>query len=254
MGSSLGPCDTPFGSGHRAPDGPAATPSATGRPWFWCHAPPRWKDDAAVRARSVAPSDRSASGEPGRCEVSGVAARAVTGVARREGGRRAREYDTPGSEAGSGRAGRGAGRARRPHAAPRPLVAQPGGHRGVPHRLRRLRHLGRLPELALLRGGGRRTGTSSRPCTPPASPPAACRGAGGSFAHHLVDVVARAAGPHHPGRVPAHLLLLPQGLLPGLLAVTARRARWPTATAATRARPASRSSCRTCTATSSSWP
>ncbi len=90
-----------------------------------------------------------AAAGPGRCEVSGVAARRqVEG----RGGRRAREYDTPGSEARSRRAGRGAGRSRRPHAAARRVVAQPGGHRGLPDRDRGLRHLGRLPEFALLRG------------------------------------------------------------------------------------------------------
>ena len=87
-----------------------------------------------------------------------------------------------------------------------------------------------------------------------ASPAAACPAHGGSFALDWWTISPGAADTHHPARVPGHLLLLPQGLLPGLLAVPAgvRGGRRPRSLHA--ARRASRSSSRTCTATSSARP
>ena len=57
----------------------------------------------------------------------------------------------------------------------------------------------------------------------------------------------------HPGRLPRHLLLLSQGLLPRRSSPTRRAARWAKGARAIAARPRSRSSCRTCIATSSTW-
>ncbi len=114
-----------------------------------CAAPcPRWKDEQ--------PSEPGALLSTGWPRAPGFRCEGRQGEAGPwEGGGRAREHDTPGSQARAGRAGRGAGRARRPDAAARRLVAQPRGHRGVPDRRRRLRHLGRVPELPLLRGSRR---------------------------------------------------------------------------------------------------
>ena len=53
------------------------------------------------------------------------------------------------------------------------------------------------------------------------APAFACTG--WNFSPALLD-------PHRPAGLPAHLLLLPPQLLPRLLVVTARRARWPTPT------------------------
>ena len=119
----------------------------------------------------VAPAVRDDG--PGRCEWRGWPPRADG----REGGRRGREHDTRGPEAGSGRAGRGAGRPRRPHAAAGPLVAQPPATVVFLTDCRRLLDLGRLPERQLLRGRGACTGTSSRPLYSPCSPGAACQAA-----------------------------------------------------------------------------
>ena len=54
-------------------------------------------------------------------------------------------------------------------------------------------------------------------CVPGSHPPAC--------GHRLVDDLAGPADPHLPARLPAHLLLLPQGLLPVLLAGRRRPAR-----------------------------
>ena len=67
----------------------------------------------------------------------------------------------------------------------------------------------------------------------------------------LLELLAGAADPDLPARLPPHLLLLPQGLLPVLLVVAAGLRGRRRVTAATAARRGSRSSCRTSTATSS---
>ena len=264
-GASLGPCAAASARARLDADRGASRHSAhvgegagvgggvrTGfAPGFLVHTRPRWKDDEPSEPGSVAESDRTGVDDRAGAKCQGWPRAAVKG-GRQEGGRRAREHDTPGSQARAGRAGRGAGRARRPHAAARPLVAQPGGHRGVPHRRRRLRHVGGLPELPLLRGGGR----APRP--------------------HLAAVLAvhhrqlrarhRRVGRSRGGGSPRACWRSPFPAGSGPPATTTARpttgasgspprgARWPTATPATPARRASRSSCRTCTATSSCWP
>ena len=111
-------------------------------------------------------------------------------------------------------------------------------------RLRRLFDLGRAPERQLLRGAVPvallfavpRHQLRAREC-------AAVR--------LVVQLVAGHPDPVDPRRLPADLLLLPQGLLPLLLLVAAGLRGAGRRPAAIPARPASRSSCRTSTATSS---
>ena len=101
---------------------------------FWCEAPPKWKDDEPSEpGGSVCPwLPRGCAGAGPVRSVRGGRARRHTEVGRWEavrwdGGPRAREHDTPGSQARARRAGRGSGRA--PMSAPCAATAGGGARR-----------------------------------------------------------------------------------------------------------------------------
>src|SRR6266705_203510 len=105
---------------------------------------------------------------------------------------------------------RGAGTGRGAHPAQGCLVDPTAGHGGGAGRLRRLRHLGRLHRPRLLR----------RPLPVPvllALPDRQLRARDLAAHRRLVEAVAGPARPAVPARLPADLLLLPQGLLPLVL-------------------------------------
>ena len=139
----------------------------------------------------------------------------------------------------------GSSRGRCPHAADRPLVAAAAAHGGCARGLHRLLDAARVRERELLRGAVHLAvllalhhhALRGQPL------PAAVLGSG-------LDQP-RAVHPRGPAGLPAHLLLLPQGLLPLVLAVAAGVRRRRAAPDVQRARRASRWCSRTSTATSS---
>ena len=111
-------------------------------------------------------------------------------------------------------------------------------------RLRHLRHLGGAAERQLLRG-------AVPLAVLLAVPRGELRARHAAAGRLVVEPLAGLPDPLDPARLPGHLLLLPQGLLPLVLLVAAGLRRPRRAPAATAARRASRSSSRTSTATSS---
>ena len=213
---------------------PAVVAGLTARLGSWCAGVPRWKDDDRRSPGDVA---RHGFETTGRAGASGrVAARADRTRRRMRG----REHHTRGPEAGYPVAtGRGAGRSRRQDAAAGPLVAQPGGHRGVPHVVRRLLDLGRLPERQLLRGRGHAPGPHLAALLP--LPRRELRARGPNPSSPWAGGRSRRRSSSWPFRAgsgsPATTTARPTT---GASGSPRPRAAWPTPTPGTRGRPASR--------------